>query len=862
MCIKIECIFEFDSLPSILKSKHRKVASQDGCLWMTDDTLIIKPANIISKVDIWLTDISEPSNFSHFITEIVYYINGWWITRSIDLRHHHPVEYITIQNPPSNLPTYRFFLDIYIDKFGPFRNAYHAIGGIYLQIGNMKQILRQKLKNHFLYGFIPYAAASDEVLQPIIKDIQELERGYELEINNQRVWVTGGLGVITSDLPEGNEQAGVKNHNAYYGCRNCMIHHNNLHDISFDIAKYGRYHHKTTLQFAEVRNTQTQTERDFLTMEYGIQENPSVFDNVMRDRHFQCPHDAFHCIGGIVKEMLQATFEILTAVGEEEFLKTWRNFEFPSTWSRQQNPITHLGSYFFSDYLRLSMIMPFLINRAITNVTLLNKPFTEHLIKVYNITKNQVIDRLLNLWVSFSKMVYLVFHKEFSENCYNNLQQSLMQWAIQVAKIFPNITRLPNFHIQCHFIMHAKNFATLVNTAVPTKEMMHRLYKGIVPHSNKKDIELDFVHRDNCLQTLRFLLDGGTDERYNSIKQFDFNMLSKDYCIHLLLNLWYISPQMIDLEYEKDTNISQITCMDESYINMRVQGRYKKNDLRAAGLEGILNDNLFSELECAYQEELNCIKHIASRKVKYFKSISYSIIENNNQIDVNLRVGDIINVLEDISTDTINDGENEATTIVSYARIQAIFLHTKDQLEIPFLILDWFISLNTNDSKLDCSRYRLQRSADHTWRQIYVVKWVDHQPNVHFVHQCRKSVIKTPDLTKPAKAIILEKIPAYFEFDDLVLQKVCKTVGLVVRTKYELSYKAEKGTGAGTILEEEEDFEEFIREYHRLTISDKTLLITATVKQKEKAKRKKKSLEISDGNESVSEDDELELTAK
>ncbi|CAB4432429.1 unnamed protein product [Rhizophagus irregularis] len=351
----------------------------------------------------------------------------------------------------------------------------------------------------------------------------------------------------------------------------------------------------------------------------------------MRDRHLQCPHDAFHCMGGIAKEMLQATFEILTAMGEEVFLKTWRNFEFPST----------------------CMIMPFLINRAITNVTLLNKPFTEHLIKIYNITKNQ---------------------------------------------IFPNITRLPNFHIQCHFIIHAKNFATLVNTAVPTKEMMHRLYKGIVSHSNKKDIELNFVRRDNCLQTLRFLLDGGTDERYNSTEQFDFNMLSKDYCIHLLLNSWYISPQMIDLEYENDTNISQITCMDESYINMRVQGRYKKNDLRAASLEGILNDDLFAELECTYQEELNYI-----------------------------------------STDTTNDGENEATTIVSYARIQAIFLHTKDQLEIPFLILDWFISLNTNDSKLDCPRYRLQRSADHTWRRIYIVKWVDHQPNMHFVHQCRKS---------------------------------------------------------------------------------------------------------------------------
>ena len=48
----------------------------------------------------------------------------------------------------------------------------------------MKQVLRQKLKNHFLFGFIPYAATSDEVLQPIIKDIQELEHGYELEIDN------------------------------------------------------------------------------------------------------------------------------------------------------------------------------------------------------------------------------------------------------------------------------------------------------------------------------------------------------------------------------------------------------------------------------------------------------------------------------------------------------------------------------------------------------------------------------------------------------------------------------------------------------------------------------------------------------
>ena len=46
--------------------------------------------------------------------------------------------------------------------------------------------------------------------------------------------------------------------------------------------------------------------------------------------------------------------------------------------------------------------------------------------------------------------------------------------------------------------------------------------------------------------------------------------------------------------------------------------------------------------------------------------------------------------------------------------------------------------MNINDSKLGCPCYRLQQLSDRTWRRIYAVKWIDHQPNIHFVHQCRK----------------------------------------------------------------------------------------------------------------------------
>ncbi|RGB34264.1 hypothetical protein C1646_760740 [Rhizophagus diaphanus] len=81
-----------------------------------------------------------------------------------------------------------------------------------------------------------------------------------------------------------------------------------------------------------------------------------------------------------------------------------------------------------------------------------------------------------------------------------------------------------------------------------------------------------------------------------------------------------------------------------------------------------------------------------------------------------------------------------------------------------------------------------------------------------------KPVINTPDLTKPAKAITLEKKPVdYYEFEELILQRVCEAVEAV---------------------EEEEDFEEFIKEYYRLTSSNKVLLITVIIQKKRNGEKK------------------------
>ncbi|PKC01168.1 hypothetical protein RhiirA5_457117, partial [Rhizophagus irregularis] len=141
-------------------------------------------------------------------------------------------------------------------------------------------------------------------------------------------------------------------------------------------------------------------------------------------------------------------------------------------------------------------------------------------------------------------------------------------------------------------------------------------------------------------------------------------------------------------------------------------------------------------------------------------------------------------------------------------------------------------------------------------KQSDKISKVDNTPNSDSSFRF-KLVIKTSDLTKLAKAITLEKKPVdYYEFEELILQRVCEAVGLLVRTDYELSYKLKKRIGAGTILEEEKDFEEFIKEYYRLTSSNKVLLITVVIKKKETAKRKKKHLILDDGDEkSISEEE-------
>jgi len=393
---------------------------------LTENQEIIKPSQIINKVSVWLCDAHQPSSYEFMIKEILYYHNRQPVLRDIFLRHHSSTLNILPKNHSnSHYKQIKIFCDLYYDDFGTFRSVYHSLGGLYLQFGNMKLKDRQKLKNHFLVGFVPFGGKFDEVITPFIQDIQHLEHGFLITIDNIELWVSGGLGITTADLPQGNDLAGTLRHNATLGCRTCKASHNDLTNASFDITKHGRYHHLTNIEFERIQSLSILSQKRNLASSLGLRLFPNSLDQLIRDRHVSTPQDIFHCFAGKANRLLNATFNLLSSSGEDVFIGIWKFFEVPSCWSRQQNPITHLASYFMSDILRLVMIIPFILQRCLTPDLLKRDALKNMKAKLKLQSRQHVINKIIKCWVQFSLTTRKVFSKNLTNEDYIILQKML-----------------------------------------------------------------------------------------------------------------------------------------------------------------------------------------------------------------------------------------------------------------------------------------------------------------------------------------------------------------------------------------------------------------------------------------------------
>lgn len=211
--IKIQWIYTYYELPNNFHSNVRSITSESQ-LWLIDQhlkegSIIANTYEIIKKVDITIVRGSTIIANGLFIKEILYKNNSHWKLQDVTLDYMHPCEYSALNSPPlpyNNLQILKIFIDIYHDDFGTYRNVYHSLGGVYIQLGNMPFEMRKHLRNHFVLGFVPFGGCFEDFIRPFIKDMKQLERGILMNVQEKDCWVMAG----PADLPQSNDLTGVK----------------------------------------------------------------------------------------------------------------------------------------------------------------------------------------------------------------------------------------------------------------------------------------------------------------------------------------------------------------------------------------------------------------------------------------------------------------------------------------------------------------------------------------------------------------------------------------------------------------------------------------------------------------------------
>ena len=75
--------------------------------------------------------------------------------------------------------------------------------------------------------------------------------------------------------------------------------------------------------------------------------------------------------------------------------------------------------------------------------------------------------------------------------------------------------------------------------------MVHRIFKNIVPRTNRKNVDLDLLKRYTTLFAVRHLFDGGVDKRLSSTNNALTNLLHH---LKRLMNNWFIVEKSFNSE--------------------------------------------------------------------------------------------------------------------------------------------------------------------------------------------------------------------------------------------------------------------------------------------------------------------------
>ncbi|CAB5314549.1 unnamed protein product [Rhizophagus irregularis] len=243
------------------------------------------------------------------------------------------------------------------------------------------------------------------------------------------------------------------------------------------------------------------------------------------------------------------------------------------------------------------MVLPYILRRFLQVKHLKSNSLLE-LQENLSVNSKKVVDKLIQCWVIVAKCAKFCFSLSFNSESYETLNILLKQETTLLTRIFPKeFTNLPNLHVNGHLQYHAKSFSTLVNSSVGIKEMVHRTFKGAVPHTN--------------------------ESRYNNHLGCGY---FQDNVFRSLLSSWYATSASIN-----DTKeiVETVDSPNDSIYEIRLQVKWKRHEILQNNFEinMSVNGDIHDDLKIAYRDYFNFTEYIHNNKLNYYNYISYKVLD-------------------------------------------------------------------------------------------------------------------------------------------------------------------------------------------------------------------------------------------
>jgi hypothetical protein len=181
----------------------------------------------------------------------------------------------------------RLFLTNFNDDFGFYSKVYHKTKGRYIMIslGNLPYTHQVLLKNIVALTMSPPGTDPAVAVEPFNAGCKWLQQGHVMDLGPElgSVFAIGGMGVGTTDCPQGNDDAGCKRQNARKGCRICTAPSESTGDCDTEFPR--RLKKNMDDVRSAVSSAATQKERDAILSEFGLREDVSIYNTLAVDTH-------------------------------------------------------------------------------------------------------------------------------------------------------------------------------------------------------------------------------------------------------------------------------------------------------------------------------------------------------------------------------------------------------------------------------------------------------------------------------------------------------------------------------------------------------------------------------------------------